>query len=261
MSFAVAGRPVDVLEMPPRVRDLLGDGAEAIWLNQLGGSTWRTNDLCVKWQPVNTANVSLQQEFERLQWAHLRIPSPEPISTGRNSDGQWLATRTIRARSAIEVPKRQIESAVAAIAAGLRQLHNLPTDQCPYVWSVEHRCRSAIARIADADFDPQSLHPQHRQLSAADIRRRLADRPVDDVVVCHGDACAPNTVVDDDAGFVALVDIGSLGVGDRWSDLAVAAWSLEWNFGPGWEDCFFDAYGIESDPRRVAWHQLLWDLG
>ena len=51
-----------------------------------------------------------------------------------------------------------------------------------------------------------------------------AHRPrIDRLVVCHGDACAPNTLLHDDGRFAAHVDLGSLGVADRWADIAVAA--------------------------------------
>jgi len=41
--------------------------------------------------------------------------------------------------------------------------------------------------------------------------------------------------------------LGALGVADRWADLAVATWSLEWNYGPGWQSVLLEAYGVESD--------------
>ena len=47
---------------------------------------------------------------------------------------------------------------------------------------------------------------------------------------------------------------------DRWSDLAVASWSTTWNVGPGYEQLFFDAYGIDPDPRRTSFFRLLYDL-
>ncbi len=31
------------------------------------------------------------------------------------------------------------------------------------------------------------------------------------------------------------------GTGDRWADIAVAAMSTEWNYGPGWEDTLIRA--------------------
>jgi kanamycin kinase len=40
----------------------------------------------------------------------------------------------------------------------------------------------------------------------------------------------------------------------------VLAWSTEWNYGPGWEQLLFDAYGIAPDPERARYYRLLWDL-
>jgi kanamycin kinase len=80
-------------------------------------------------------------------------------------------------------------------------------------------------------------------------------------VVCHGDACAPNTLLDESGQVVGYVDLGSLGVADRWADLAVGSWSLEWNYGADYEPLYFQAYGIEPDPDRISYYRLLWDLG
>ncbi|MCP4083594.1 MAG: phosphotransferase [Actinomycetia bacterium] len=85
--------------------------------------------------------------------------------------------------------------------------------------------------------------------------------PVDQLVVCHGDACAPNTLLSADGGLAGHVDFGALGVADHWADLAVATWSIVWNYGPAWEHRLLDAYGIDPDPERTAYCRLLWDLG
>ncbi len=70
---------------------------------------------------------------------------------------------------------------------------------------------------------------------------------MDRLVVCHGDACAPNTL------------LGALGVADRWADIAVATWSTRWNYGPGWEDLLLDAYGIARDDEGTDFYRRLWD--
>ena len=80
------------------------------------------------------------------------------------------------------------------------------------------------------------------------------------LVVCHGDACAPNTLIGADGRWSAHVDFDCLGVADRWADLAVATWSTEWNYGPGWEGELLAAYGIGPDSERTAYYRLLWDL-
>jgi kanamycin kinase len=57
-----------------------------------------------------------------------------------------------------------------------------------------------------------------------------------------------------------FVDVGELGVADRWWDLAVATWSLDWNLGPGWEELFLRAYRVDRDNDRVAFYRLLYDV-
>ena len=78
-------------------------------------------------------------------------------------------------------------------------------------------------------------------------------------MVCHGDACSPNTVIAEDGSVSGHVDLGALGVADRWADLAVAAMSLEWNYGPGWTQTLLAAYGIDPDAQRMTYYRELWN--
>lgn len=127
---------------------------------------------------------------------------------------------------------------MVGLARGLRRLHDrLPVESCPFSWQ-------AADRLARLDDLPAGLEPTP---------------PIDRLVVCHGDACAPNTLLFDDGEPAGHVDLGRLGLADRWADLAVATWSLEWNFGPGWDELFLDAYGVAPDPVRSAYYRRLWD--
>ena len=59
----------------------------------------------------------------------------------------------------------------------------------------------------------------------AALRTRIglsSSPPIDQLVVCHGDACAPNTLIDSDGSCSGHVDLGTLGIADRWADLAIA---------------------------------------
>lgn len=88
----------------------------------------------------------------------------------------------------------------------------------------------------------------------------LGDAPPNDrLVVCHGDPCVPNTLLLDDGTWSGHVDLDALGTADRWADLAVGTMSLGWNYGDGWEDEYFDAYGIDPDPGRIAYYRALWN--
>lgn len=73
----------------------------------------------------------------------------------------------------------------------------------------------------------------------------------------HGDACAPNTLIDAGGQWAGHVDLGDVAVGNRWADLAVASMSLDWNFGEGHQDAFFAAYGIAPDAERIRYYRAL----
>lgn len=67
------------------------------------------------------------------------------------------------------------------------------------------------------------------------------------------------TFATDDGRWLAHVDLGALGVADRWADIAVAAMSTEWNYGPGWEDALIEAYGVDPDRERLSYYRELWN--
>lgn len=98
-------------------------------------------------------------------------------------------------------------------------------------------------------------------LTADDERAALlaAAPDLDRLVVCHADACVPNTLVGDDGSPTGHVDLGRMGVADRWADLAVATNSLGWNFRGNWEAELLDAYGVERDEQRATYYRRLWD--
>jgi kanamycin kinase len=49
------------------------------------------------------------------------------------------------------------------------------------------------------------------------------------------------------------VDLGTLGVADRWADLAVATLSLSWNYPGSWDGELLEAYGVDPDPARIEY--------
>jgi kanamycin kinase len=85
--------------------------------------------------------------------------------------------------------------------------------------------------------------------------------PADRLVVCHGDPCAPDTLIDEDSRCCGHVDLGDLGIADPWADLAVAMMSLSWNYSGSWGGELLDAYGIDADPARIDYYQRLWEAG
>lgn len=253
---------------PPQIVTIAGGRPiRAVWRNELEGLTFQVGTgatrLFAKWAPSGSG-IHLAGEAERIEWAGRYVAVPDVVDVGRDPDGEWLVTTGLPGESAVgERWRSNPAAATTAIGVGLRTLHDaLPATTCPFSWSTTDRVALAHRRAAAGEIDPSQWHPDHESLSLRDALAVLDDPPPDDrLVVCHGDTCAPNTIVADDGSVSGHVDLGALGVADRWADLAVATWSTTWNYGTGWERAVLDAYGIEWDGARVRYYRLLWDLG
>ncbi|QVQ52839.1 aminoglycoside 3'-phosphotransferase [Spiractinospora alimapuensis] len=252
MGGAFSGIPEADVEVPaPVLREAAGRAVRAVWLNEVDGLTFQVGAGAgrefIKWLPGHDGS-EFAAEARRLEWARAYTPVPRALGYGVERHGAWLRTAGLAGESAVS-PRWVADprSAVTAIGRGLRALHDaLPVRDCPFSWSVASRLAAA---------------PTAGRVTPAQARAML-DRapPVDTLVVCHGDPCAPNTLIDDAGQWSGHVDLGALGVADRWADLAVATWSTQWNYGPGWEDTLLDAYGIAPDPDRIAYYRQVWDV-
>lgn len=252
---------------PAAVRDL----AEArpvrlAWENE-AALTFEVGDgpgrCFVKWAPAGSP-LDLAAEAVRMTWAATYTPVPRVLGHGTDSDGSWLVTGALPGHSAVS-PQWLADprTAVTAIGEGLRAMHDaLPVPGCPFSWTAENRVAAALAAAAAGRLDTSDWAPEHRDLGIEGALALAQDvPPAEKLVVCHGDACAPNTLITGDGRWSGHVDLGDLGVADRWADLAVATWSTGWNYGPGWERLLLDAYGIRPDAERTRYYRLVWELG
>jgi kanamycin kinase len=241
MTSGIPNARLDGIAVPPLVLRLAaGREVEAVWRNEIGGVTFSIGRGAeyVKYGPAHQ-EFDPDAEFERLRWVDRFVAVPRPLDHGTDGAGsRWLRTAGIPATSAVLGGWRQRpEVVVPELGRALRRFHDrVPAADCPWEWSI-------AARLAYRGL-PENL---------------LGSWPELDVVVCYGDACNPNFLLDAAGRCVAYVDLGNLGVGDRWADLAPALLSLGWNFGPGWEPVFLDAYGIACDAAKQDFYTRLWN--
>jgi kanamycin kinase len=221
----------------PHVVNQIANGREfeLVWRNQLGGLTFRIEDQFLKWNPRHSG-VDLERERIRLGWLAGRHPAPRVIEWGSNDESQWFLSVMLPGEHAVgDTWRRRRSEAIRAIATGLWVLHAIPIVDFPAEWTRESWVSQA----------PTSIGPRPR---------------ADQLVIVHGDACAPNTLISTGGEWIGNVDFGALALGDRWADLAIASLSLDWNFGEGHQPELFDAYGIQADPERIRYYRALWEL-
>lgn len=273
MSSALVGISPTPVEVPPVVHDLAGRlrpvaTVVPVWRNEYGGLTARLEDrrrapgrttgtagrsAYLKWVPCASACPDPFAEADRLTWAGSFTAVPRVLAVGRDPHGSWLLTETVEvggmlATSAIEPRWRALaKRSAVAVGLGLRRFHDaLPTDTCPFVRTAELRVAALTSTTGTA--------------ARASITTTLGSPPpVDRLVVCHGDATVPNTLLDRSGRFAAHVDVGDLGVADRWSDIAVTTRSVTRRYGPGLEPLVLAAYGVAPDPERTTYYRALWD--
>jgi streptomycin 3"-kinase len=219
----------------------------------------------------------LEAERDRVDWACAHgIPTGRVLDWVASSEWACLLTNAVAGVSADRLPAAELWRAWPSITRTLRRLHAIPAEDCPFT-------RGLLEMFADAEdvvgrdaVNPQFLPAEVRHMAAADVltrlgtelQHRLAEEEAD-LVVCHGDLCLPNVIIDPATYAVTgLIDLGRLGRADRYADIAL----LLGNSRGTWTDereaiaadnVFADGYGaILSAARRqfyLCLDALTWD--
>ncbi|MEV6391885.1 APH(3'') family aminoglycoside O-phosphotransferase [Nocardia xishanensis] len=254
-----------------RFRSLLPSGGEwePVDSGESGAAVFRAADgsryaKCV----AEDAAAELAQERDRSEWLCARgISGPQPLDWREKADAACLVTSAVPGVPADRVPAESLAAAWESIAEAVRRLHELPSDTCPFergVRTMFAKAQDVVARGAvRAEFLPeeQSDTPPPVLLArlAAQVDRWIALESAESVV-CHGDLCLPNIVLDPDTRSVTgFLDLGRLGVADPYVDLALllADSREKWPDEQGALDSdrrFAERYTIDLDAERQRFY-------
>lgn len=221
----------------------------------------------VKCVPAAEAAV-LKAEHDRLEWlADQGVPGPLVLDWHLGEAGALLVTSVVPGVSAERLPAADLRAAWEHIADAVRRLHELPAQRCPFDRGLDTMvpvARDVVGRNAvNPEFLPvEQQHTPPKELLARlepEIARVSALEAVD-TVVCHGDLCLPNIVVDPETLKVSgFIDLGRLGSADRYADLAL----LLANARETWENeeralaadaLFAERYGLVLDRDRLNFY-------
>ncbi|HEY0429082.1 MAG TPA: APH(3') family aminoglycoside O-phosphotransferase [Pyrinomonadaceae bacterium] len=243
---------------------------------KISGYRWQENKIgfsCVKIFRLTTRNkqslylkinpraskFSLFQEKLRLEWLKNRIPVPEVALFAEDERAEYLLQAEIPGVSAIDDSlKTDIPCVIEELVLGLKKIHALPTENCPFDMRLAPRIETARERTQKGQVEEEDFDEERQGRTAAEIfQEMLKTRPTDeDLVFTHGDCCMPNVVIKNKklSGFV---DWAEAGVADRYQDLALLSRSVRYNFGEQYEKSVFELYGIEPDWKKINFYRLL----
>jgi streptomycin 3"-kinase len=208
--------------------------------------------------------AELATERDRCIWLdQTEVPSASVLDWRESDEGACLVTGAVPGVPASQLDASALRDAWPSIIDNVRNLHRLPLDRCPFDRGLARMMPLAVASVAEGrvivEFLPAALQrtPPRQILEQieAELPARL-DEERADAVVCHGDLCLPNILVDPHSGRVtSLIDLGRLGRADPYADIAL----LLANARETWSDEamarradqeFADLYGTSLDPGR-----------
>ncbi|WP_405802074.1 APH(3'') family aminoglycoside O-phosphotransferase [Streptomyces sp. NBC_01506] len=249
------------------------DGAGGAWEPVTDGESeagvFRSEDgsRYAKCVPADAA-TSLEEERDRVDWLSGQgVPGPRVLDWRVTPDAACLVTSTVVGVPADRVPAARLQTAWESIADVVRRLHELPVRQCPFTRDLSRMFATARDVVARGAVNPEFL-PEDQRRTPADVllariepqlEQRLAQEAAESVV-CHGDLCLPNIVLDPATMKVAgFIDLGRLGAADPYADIALLlansreTWVDEGQANSA-DEAFAERYGIVLDRDREKFY-------
>ena len=237
-------------------RDLIGESGGSVY--RLAGDAG-SGDLFLK-HGRDSAADDVTDEAVRLLWLTDRMPVPYVVHFERTGADAWLLMTALPGRTAYQVLEDEPgcrTGTVRAVARFLRNLHSVPVDACPFTSDAAHRLSRARERIDAGLVEEDDFDGERQGWTAGQVwDAMIALLPLaPDPVVTHGDFSLDNLLLEG-GEVVGLIDLGRVGIADRWQDLAIL-WNCLGEFDPTLRDVFLDAYGVKCDVGKLRFHLML----
>lgn len=256
------------IELPARLAQLLRDSSwQADTLGESTAQTYRvvgkTENFYLKVSPVEPLG-GLQSEADALAWLRPYLPAPEVVYFERTKGIDYLLMREIVGLPASSDQWKQNPRRLTQLLAETTlALHSLPIEACPFNQRIDTKIQVVSANVRlglvnEDDFDEETMGQAPEQI----LGRIRMERPAfEDLVVTHGDLCLPNILVQD-WQLSGFIDVGALGVSDRYQDLAVCTGCLaDYLETDDYTPAFFAVYGLTHvDTNKLRYYRLLNEL-
>ena len=209
-----------------------------------------------------------------MKWLCGKVPVPE-ILCDVQQDGKsyLLMSRISGVMSCTEEYMENPKLLVSVLANAMKLLWTVDITDCPAVWNLDEKLKAARYNVEHDLVDVEDVEPE---TFGEDGFRDLEDllnyleknRPQEELVLSHGDFCLPNIFIKDDV-LSGFIDLGQMGIADKWQDIALCYRSLKHNFagvygGKVYEDfdpeILFEELGIEPDWEKLRYYILMDEL-
>lgn len=236
-----------------------------------GAETYYIPGLAAYLKIAPTDSLSnLRREKEVLDWLAGKLPVPEALGFEQVGDRSYILISEIEGVPASEYiaahigDRARIDELLGLSAIAMRQIHDLPIEDCPLAQDIDVKLATALENIRrgfvdETDFDQENLGRPSMEIYGELVEKK----PVtEDLVFTHGDLCLPNFMIKD-GKITGFIDFDRGGIADRYQDIALFLRSFRFNLGFPLDvyATFCRAYGIDAlDEEKMYYYRLLDEL-
>jgi aminoglycoside 3'-phosphotransferase-1 len=238
-------------------------------VGQSGGAVYRIHgradapDLFLKHGCGGVAD-DIADEMMKLRWLAGHLPAPTLRHFVSTAEDAWLLMTALPGETAYQAMTTRPQDRagiVDALAQFLRQLHSIPPSVCPFNSDHDYRLRCARTRIDAGLVDQDDFDDVRDGWTAEQVwdamQKLLPLTP--DPVVTHGDFSLDNLLIVD-GQVIGCIDVGRVGIADRYQDLAIL-WNCLGEFDASLQERMLVRYGItDPDQRKLQFHLMLDEL-
>lgn len=172
----------------------------------------------------------LDDERRRTTWlSAFELRSPMVLDWHVSDGVACLVTSSVPGIPADQLEAPALIKAWPSIVAQVRDLHAIPVEDCPFDRGLRTMFGRAVDVVARDGVNPDFLDPDDQEIPPQTLLERLRTELPErlaqesgDRVVCHGDACMPNFMVNPETlRCTGMIDLGRLGTADRYVDFAL----------------------------------------
>ena len=175
-----------------------------------------------------------QNEIKIMKWIENNKYFPKLIINEIFKKKSYLIMTRIKGKMACdEIYMNNGDILIKALVDGLKFLWNFNITNCPFIQTVDDKIKQIEIKInkglininnINLDFFFEEKFENVKELFNWLINHRTKE----EFVLSHGDYCLPNIFIENNI-FSGFVDIGKLGIADKWLDLAICYRSLKYN--------------------------------
>lgn len=192
----------------------LAPGQAALWSPVGDGASGalvlrhRSGDRFAKIVPTERRG-ELESERDRVAWlASTGLPGSRVLDWREEDGGCCLVTSTVPGVAAHARPEA-FQRSWPSICDAVRQLHTIRVGRCPFDRGLASMMALARATVAEDQVHREFLPVNLQRTDPVDILDQLEEelplrleQEAAEAVVCHGDLCLPNIMIDPTAGEV-----------------------------------------------------------